>query len=181
MKSFQDLMNINDFEIKDMDLSDIQKLENKLPKTGVFDLNIAEMGLVYTLEGQNLCQDKIAKIDRYIGYLAGQKNKSWSKAALETAKDRGYKTAKDKEWFAQSDDDYISFENKITMAKAAKKWLESKASYFSGWHYAFKTFLRRDYSIENISGINNGVYNDIVDGGRSTEDIVVDENDIDWS
>lgn len=177
MSSFLNKIDITDFSVEKMDISKIQAIEDKLPRSGVFDLNIAEVGLVLTLEAQNLCQDKIIKIDRYIGYLEGQKNKAWSKAALVDAKTAGYKTAKDKEWYAQSDDDYVNVLNEVTLAKATKKWLENKASYFSGWHYAFKTFLRRDYSIENLSGVNFGAYNDIVWGDEASQTISDESKD----
>lgn len=179
MKTLDDIFNIDNFEIKDLRIDDISRVEERLPKNGVFDLNIAEGGLIVTLEGQNLCQDKIAKIDRYLGFLEAEKNKVWSKAALVDSKDKGYKTAKDKEWFAQSRDEYIEVLNKITMAKVSKKWLESKASYFSGWHYAFKTFLRRDYSIENLSGVNFSAYNIDVGGSETAEDFT-NNDEIEW-
>ena len=89
MKTLRDLINIDNFKIQDLRIDDIMKVEEKLPKSGVFDLNIAEGGLILTLEGQNLCQDKIAKIDRYLGYLETEKNKAWSIAALEEAKEKG--------------------------------------------------------------------------------------------
>ena len=186
MIRFGDKININGFSVENMDMSDIERIESDLPKNGIFDLNIAEKGLIITLEGQNACQDKIIKLDRYLGFLESHKNKAWSNAALIIAKEKGYKTAKDKEWFAQSDDDYISFSNKITLTKAARKWLENKSSYFSGWHYAFKTFLRRDYSIENSTTINYGAYNkvawreeDVSDSNSDSQDIGGD--DIDWN
>ena len=159
MTIFKSKVSIEDFSIENIDISGIDKIIDFLPTSGVIDANIAEMGLVYTLEGQNLCQEKIAQIDRWIGLLETKKNKAWSKAALEKSKVSGYKTAKDKEWFAQADDDYSDAYNDLALAKACKKWFENKASYFSGWHYAFKTFLRRDYSIENSTNISVGGYN----------------------
>ena len=145
-------MSIKGFGIKSIDITSIEAIETSLPKSGIVDANIAERGLLQTLEGQNLCQEKLVQVDRWIGRLEGEKNKAWSEASLVKAKDAGHKTAKDKEWFAQSDDDYIDAYNELILAKACKKWLENKAGYFLAWHYALKTFLRRDYSIENASG-----------------------------
>ena len=189
MSIFKYKINIENFSIDSMDISDIEEVEAKLPKSGIFDLNIAERGLVLTLEAQNIFKDKIAKIDRYLGFLDSKKNVAWTKAALIEAKAKGYKTAKDKEWFAQADDDFIKAQNEITLAKAAKKWLENKSSYFSGWHYAFKTFLRRDYSIENSTTINYGAYNRVAWGDEariSTSEISMSEEicengEIDWA
>ena len=55
---------------------------------------------------------------------------------------------------------YIDACNNLVMAKACKKWLENKAGYFLAWHYALKTFLRRDYSIESASGAGYNIGQD---------------------
>jgi hypothetical protein len=157
VSSLYDKISISNFTIESIDISGIEEVISHLPKNGVVDPNIAEKGLLYTLEGQNLCQEKIVQVDRWIGQLDSLKNKSWSQAALTKSKEAGYKTVKDKEWFAQADDDYIDACNKLVLAKACKKWLENKASYFLAWHYALKTFLRRDYSIESASGVGYNI------------------------
>jgi hypothetical protein len=159
VNKFRDRVCLNNFSIEDIDVSEIDRISDYLPRNGVIDINIAESALALTLEGQNLCQEKIAQVDRWIGIKETDKNKAWSYAALTLAKAAGIKTAKEKEWFAQSDADYINAYNDLTLAKACKRWFENKASYFQTWHYALKTFLKRDYSIENISGISTSAYN----------------------
>ncbi len=151
MSYFKDKVCINNFSIENIDVSEIDKIANFLPKNGVIDINIAEKGIVYTLEGQNLCQEKIAQVERWIGLVETRKNKAWANAALNKSKSASIKTVKEKDWFAQLDDDYVEAYNDLALAKACKKWLENKAGYFNGWHYAFKTFLRRDYSLENFA------------------------------
>ena len=153
MSFFIDKVNLDNFSIEGINLSEIDRLEAFLPKNGSIDINIAEKGLIYTLEGQNICQEKIAQVERWIGFVETKKNKAWSNAALNKAVASNIKTAKEKDWFAQSDDDYVDAYNQLALAKACKKWLENKAGYFNSWHYAFKTFLRRDYSLENSSNI----------------------------
>ncbi len=157
MSNLYNKLSISNFSLKDIDISPIEEIINHLPKNGIVDPNIAEKGLLLTLEGQNLCQERIVQIDRLIGALESKKNKAWSEAALSKAKQEGYKTAKDKEWFAQSDDDYINVCNSLVLAKASKKWFENKAGYFLAWHYALKTFLKRDYSIEAASGVGYNI------------------------
>lgn len=172
-----------DFSIENIDIGPITEIISMLPKNGIVDLNIAERGLLLTLEAQNLCQERIIEIDRLIGQLESEKNKAWSNAALNKAKQAGHKTAKDKEWFAQADDEYIEACNSLTMAKACKKWLENKAGYFSGWHYSLKTFLKRDYSIEMSSNIG---YNSVdasagsLPSSREDDEIIVDDSDSPW-
>ena len=157
MSNLYEKISISNFSIENIDISGIEEVVSHLPKNGVLDPNIAEKGLLYTLEGQNLCQEKVVQVDRWIGQLESLKNKAWSQAALTKSKEAGYKTVKDKEWFAQADDKYIEACNNLVLAKACKKWLENKASYFLAWHYALKTFLRRDYSIESASGVGYNI------------------------
>lgn len=180
---FVDLISVDGFSIKKLDISEILSLEKSLPSNhaSAIDINIASRGLVITLEGQNICQEKIALLDRYLGLLEGKKNQAWAKAALDDAKNKGHKTAKDKEWYALADDDYIKVCNEISLTKAAKKFLEAKASYFSGWHYSFKTFLSRDFYLEKGANLKNGDYNiDVGDSSPQEDDNpqFVDEEEI---
>ena len=177
-------MSIDNFKIEDIDVSPIIEVGKKLPTTGVVDLGSAEQGLFLTLEGQNLCQEKIVILDRWIGYLESERGKVWSDAALNKSKAAGHKTAKDKEWFAQADEEYISVCNQLTLAKACKKWFESKADYYSGWHYAFKTFLRRDYGIESQSGFGYRSFNDNkpfpLNNQNHLDNDIADDEEIEW-
>lgn len=163
MDTFSEIINLDGFAVDNIDIKEITRVEKWLPVAGVIDLNIAEQGLVMTLHGQNICQEKIVKVERLIGILETNKNKAWSEAALVKSSSAEYKemckTAKAKEWFAQADEDYIKVCNQLSLAKAAKRWLENKASYFSGWHYTFKTFLRRDYSLEKLGNLSETGYN----------------------
>lgn len=182
MNTFGDIADIEGFSIKKLDIKEIKKIELMMPSNGIVDLNIAERGIVATLEGQNICQEKLVKVERWIGLMESKKSKAWSSAALDEAPKAGYKTGKDKEWYASSDDEYLKFQNEITLAKACKKWLENKAGYFSSWHYAFKTFLSRDYLLEkSATNANSGYTNDVGDGllpSSSSKDDMAGE--IDW-
>ena len=159
MGKFHDHIDVSNFSVEDIDTSELEDIISWLPKNDVFDLNIAEQGLIKSLHAENYCQEHIAKLDRYIAIRESDKAKAWAEAALVRAGAAGHKTAKDKEWFAAADDDYITVVNDIQLAKAAKKWFENKASYFRGWHYAFKTFLKRDYSLESLGNTSELGYN----------------------
>ena len=114
--------------------------------------------------------------------MESKKSKAWSTAALDEAPKAGYKTGKDKEWYASSDNEYLKYQNEITLAKACKKWLENKAGYFSSWHYAFKTFLSRDYLLEKSATNANSGYTNVVGDqplpNSSSQDDMAGE--IDW-
>jgi hypothetical protein len=172
MTTSAEVLNIEEFSVKNIDLSVIRELEGMLPKHKIMDKNIANKILDVTLEGVNLCNEKIPVIDRWLGELDSKKNKAWSQAALVKAKQAGYKTAKDKEWFASEDDDFISVMNEINLAKAAKKWLENKASYFSMYHYRCRAFIKSDNSAENSS--SHGVYGYNID-------VQDDTTQVDWT
>ena len=180
MSKFRDKLPPEGFSVEGISLTELEEIEGRLPRNGIIDINIAESGLVCTLEGQNLCQEIIVQLDTYIGRLESEKNMAWSEAALNKSKTLGHKTIKDKEWYAQSDDAYVGAYNRLTMAKACKKWFENKAGYFSGWHYAFKTFLRRDYSIENATSLNVVRYNDSGGSRPPTASPETSDNDDDW-
>lgn len=183
-KTFGELADVSGFSISKLDIEDIKKIELMMPVNGIVDLNIAERGIIATLAGQNLCQEKLVKVDRWIGLMESSRSKAWSKAALEDASKEGYKTGKDKEWYASADDEFLKFQNEITLSKACKKWLENKASYFSSWHYAFKNFLSRDYLLEkSATNSNYGYTTDVGDGDplqptNSKDDEMFGE--IDW-
>ncbi len=181
MGSFKDKISLRNFSIEDIDTSEIDKLSDWLPSSGAMDLNIAEQGLIVTLTAQNLCQEKIAQVDRLIGLRESEKSKAWSNAALVKAPAEGHKTVKSKEWFAQADDDYIKACNELVIAKACKKWFENKASHFSGWHYAFKTFLKRDYGLEKLGNFQPITYNDSSPEGHTSGENADDLcGEIDW-
>jgi len=180
MKKIKDFLSIEDFSPEEIGVDFLNQII-LVPKNGTVDANIAEQGLILTLEAQNFCQEKIALLDRYIGYCEAQKNKAWSDAALVKSKVDGHKTAKDKEWFAQSDETFISFCNKLTIAKATKKWFEGKANYYFGWHYTFKTFLKRDYPIERSSNLTFGAFEfEEAPVVKSLQNIEVNTDDIEW-
>lgn len=165
MGNFLKIADLGDFEIASLDTSEIDRISDWFPKGGVIDLNVAERGMVLSLHGQNVCQEHIAKLDIWIGHKEASRSKAW-RNAIERGKEAGWKTVKDKEWFAQADDEYIAASNELTLAKAAKKYFENKASNFSGWHYAFKTFLNRDYSLEKLGNNSGFGYNKGIDLGQ---------------
>ncbi len=177
MGTFSEKIDLHDFSIENINIAEIDQLTSWLPKNGIVDLNIAEQGLILTLHAQNLCQEQIAKIDRWISIKEGQKNKAWTRAALEKATAAGHKTVKNREWFALADDEFIEACNEVAIAKAAKKWLENKAGHFSGWHYAFKTFLRRDYSLEKLGNFQVMGYQE--DTEKEPEEVTwIDEEEV---
>jgi hypothetical protein len=185
MNSFVEKTNLHGFSVENIDTSFLDEVSDWLPKNGAFDLNIAEEGLVLTLHAQNFCQEQIVKLDRWIGYKEAARSKAWAAAALDKAKANGHTSVKNREWFAQADEDYIKANNDLVFAKACNRYFENKADHFSGWHYAFKTFLKRDYSLERLGNFQSGGYNNSSEfrssghGASSDEDVEIC-GDIEW-
>ena len=123
---FNEVISTKDFSIENLDITEIQRLAASLPKTKVIDANIAELYLVSTIEAQDLCQEKIIQVERWISIKKTAYDKAEAESALIRAKNAGYKTAKEKEWFIQSDDEVIAVKDELEKAKVCKLWLENK-------------------------------------------------------
>lgn len=148
---FKEMMDTSNFSIENLDLSEIMKLSQSLPRTKVIDSNIAEMFIIATIEAQDLCQEKITQVERWIGQKKILLDKAEAEATLMKAPIAGHKTAKEKEWFAQCDETVMSIKDELDKARVCKLWLDNKVRYFSMWHYSLKAFIRRDYNIEGAS------------------------------
>ena len=148
---FSAVIDTTGFSIEDIDLTEIQKISQSLPRTKVIDANIAENFIIATIEAQDLCQEKMILVERWIGLKKMMLDKSEAEAALIRAKEAGYKTAKEKEWFIEADEQVISLRGELEKARVCKLYLENKVRYFSMWHYSLKSFIRRDYGIETSS------------------------------
>lgn len=148
---FREIMDTSGFSIENLDLTEIMKLSQSLPRTKVIDSNIAEIFIIATIEAQDLCQEKITQVERWIGQKKILLDKSEAEAALIRAKDAGHKTAKEKEWFVQCDEAVLLIKDDLDKARVCKLWLDNKVRYFSMWHYSLKAFIKRDYNIEGAS------------------------------
>jgi hypothetical protein len=171
---------ISQLDVNEIDISDIKRIHSQLPsgEHSYIDINIAERGMRLTLDGVYACQEKIVKIDRGIGVKESEKNRAWSRAALDGAANAGYKTAKDRENYAMGDDDYIQKHNELLAGKAFKKYLENAMDLFKLWHFTFKEFLRRDIPVERMS-----VAQPVITGSRDLDDRE-EENmcgEVDWA
>lgn len=148
---FSGIMSTEEFSIENLDISEIQKISNILPRTKVIDSNIAEKYIICTIEAQDLCQEKMIQVERWIGMKRIALDKEEAESALIRAKDAGHKTAKEKDWFVQSDQAVMDLRDELDKAKVAKIWLDNKIKYFSMWHYSLRAFIKRDYNIEKSS------------------------------
>lgn len=183
--NFGDIINTNGFSIDALDLTEIRKMSEILPKNKVIDSNIAEKYIISTIEAQDLCQEKIVQVERWIGMKKVILEKTEAESALIRAKDAGHKTAKEKEWFVQCDEAVIALRDELEKAKVAKLWLDNKIKYFSMWHYSLKAFIKRDYNIEGASTYSTfGTTPDQVEMEEAVDHVRKKTNDIcgdiDW-
>lgn len=151
---FGDISTISGFSIETMDLTEIIKIGRELPKNKHLDGGIAEKYLLLTIEAQDMCQEKIAQVNRFIGIKKIFLDKEEATCALTKAKDAGHKTVKEKEWFSQTNETVLELKKELELAKVAKSWLEAKIKYFTMWHYSLKLFLTKDHEILLTNGKN---------------------------
>lgn len=166
---FGELSTISDFTIEGMDLTEIIKIGRELPKNKNIDGGVAEKYLLLTIEAQDMCQEKIAQVNRFIGIKKIFLDKEEASCSLFKAKDAGNKTIKEKEWFAQINDIVVELKKEIEMAKVAKSWLEAKIKYFTMWHYSLKLFITKDYDVLMTTG-----------GNKFFSPLEENNKDVDW-
>lgn len=133
-----------DFNPFEVDLSEIKDLSKMIPSAGVIDLNIAEELATQFVRGADVCVELLSIAVRYEGRMITQKKKAWSEAMYIRAKEKELKTAKEKEAYADSDEEYLYWQEKAIDATAFKKWLENKYEVFVKAHHLSKSIFENN-------------------------------------
>ena len=160
-------MEKGDFNPFNVDLSEIKDMLKMIPKTGVIDLNVAEEMATQFVRGADVCVELLSVAARYEGRMIAQKKKAWAEAMYIRAKKLELKTAKEKEAYADSDEEYLVWNEKAVDAVAFKKWVENKYEIFLKAHHLSK-------SIFESSKRQEGRARDVSDGVRVREEECVD-------
>lgn len=150
----KELFDSDNFSPMDIDLSEIKKLSDALPKDGNIDINNAEVLATKYLRGADLCSELAAIAIAYAQKTDTLKKKAFSEAALVKAIKAGVKTDKSKAWYAEMDEDYIEAANKHSEAAAFVKWINNKYDSFVKMHYLCKKVLDRGYAHEKAASWN---------------------------
>lgn len=140
------------FNLKDIDLEEIQQLAGQIPKDGHVDLNTAEDLAVQFLRGADRCDEFYTTIIWLVQEKEDIKKKVFSEAVLLRAGDNGAKNISEKKIYAESDPEYLEACKQYNKIVAIKKWLESKKSSLVSAHYLMKDILKRGH--ESAAGFN---------------------------
>jgi len=122
----------------ELDLSEIQQLSKMIPASGVIDLNVAEELATQFIRAADLCVELQAAAMMYEGRAISKKKQKWAMAMYDKAKAAGMKTSKEKESFADADEEYLKATVLAVDAIAFRKWLENKYDVFIKAHHLSK-------------------------------------------
>lgn len=158
----RDLMR-NEFNLLDIDTSEIRELSNALPRDGNIDTNNAEVLATKYLRGADICGEMLAIATAHIAKAKTKKSITYNMAFVKYKDDKKIKTDKLRAAMAEIDDDYIESCNKHDEILAFVKWIDSKYNNFIRMHYLCKKILDRAYPHERASGWNSSLDDDMYD------------------
>ena len=133
------------FELKDINLDEIQELAGQIPKDGHVDLNTAEDLAVQFLRGADRCDEFYTTIIWLVQEREDARKKVFSDAVLLRAADNGAKNISEKKIYAEADPEYLAACKQYNKIVAIKKWLENKKSSLVSAHYLMKDILKRGH------------------------------------
>ncbi len=99
------------------------------------------------LKGMAMCGELYSLAVSYELKMEARKKAEFSKAMMVRATEAGFKTAKDREQFAFSDDDFLTAQNKCTEAKMFRTMIEEKKQLFLKAHHLMKDVVSKDTTL----------------------------------
>jgi hypothetical protein len=123
----------------------IFSISKEIPKN-IHDLDpsYAEYLAGAMLNGMAMCGELYSLAVSYELRLEAQKKAAFSKAMMVKATQAGFKSAKDREQYAFSDEDFIEASNKCIEAKMFKTMVEEKKQLFLKAHHLMKDVVSKD-------------------------------------
>lgn len=149
---FRKQLENDDVNIFDLDLKEIEELSSMLPRYGVIDMNVAEELATQFLRAADILSDIFGLSLSWEGRMMAQKQRAWGEAFYIKATSSGIKTAKEKEAFADSNDEFIKWSNKATDAQAFRKYIETKYQTFIKAHHLAKSVWETSTKQEQYGG-----------------------------
>lgn len=125
---------------------DISLAGNNLEAGRARDLSVS------FLEGLDKAGELVAMSTRYELEMIQAAKKAYAHAFLVLAPQHGYKTAKDKEMFAELDDQYAETKRKLDNAKAFRILIEAKRDDLAKAHHLMRKIAEGDISGLDLSG-----------------------------
>lgn len=100
------------------------------------------------LKGMDLCAELYAVAIGYETKLEIQKRREHGLAIISRSKNKGFKSVKEKEAYAFTDEEYIAVAEKHAEAKLFRTYIESKRKDFERAHYQMRKLADRDSDLE---------------------------------
>lgn len=129
----------------EMLISRIFSISREIPQN-IHDLDpsYAEYLAGAMLKGMSMCGELYSLAVSYELRQEAAKKAAFSRAMMVKASEAGFKSAKDREQFAFSDDDFIEAQNKCIEAKMFKTMIEEKKQLFLKAHHLMKDVVSKD-------------------------------------
>lgn len=151
-----DVLEFGTFTPEKVDVTDINELSKHVPKDGHVDLGIAENLAVRFLRGADACAELLGKLTWWLAKKEDEKRAVFKEAMLIRAAGAGYKTAKEKQAFAEADSQYLDACENVSRAKVMVQWCKDKQRSLINAHYLMKHILGNNSSHRNASGMPLG-------------------------
>ena len=129
----------------EMFITRIFTISNEIPKN-IHDLDppYAEYLAGATLKGMAMCGELYSLAVSYELRLEAVKKSAYSKAMMVRAAEAGLRSAKDREQFAFSDQEFLDAQVKCIEAKMFKTMIEEKKQLFLKAHHLMKDVVSKD-------------------------------------
>jgi len=151
-----DILEFGKFTPEQVDVTDINELSKYVPKDGHVDLGIAENLAVRFLRGADSCAELLGKLTWWLARQEDEKRAVLKEAMLVRATGAGYKTAKEKQIFAEADPEYLKACERASRAKVMVQWCKDKQRSLINAHYLMKHILGNNSLHRNASGMPIG-------------------------
>jgi len=155
-KTLGEILEFGTFTPEKVDVGDLNELSKHVPKDGHVDLGIAENLAVRFLRGADSCAELLGKLTWWLARKEDEKRAVFKEAMLVRATGAGFKTAKEKQIFAEADKEYLVACEAVSRAKVMVQWCKDKQRSLINAHYLMKHILGNNNAHRNASGIPMG-------------------------
>jgi GH43 family beta-xylosidase len=156
----REVLNVENFDPMNIDISEFEELAKSMPRDGSFDLQTAEALAAQSLRAADRCSEILSTLIWFEGKAKSNKNAIRSRLYL-VAKDEGYKTVEERKAYAESHNDYTSADDNLATVYAARKYFEMRYDFFLKSHQYMKERLREEWkgqASSKFSGSGQAAY-----------------------
>jgi hypothetical protein len=150
----KDKMDVENFDILSIDISEFEDVINSIPQDGNVDLAIAEELATKFLRAADRCSEIIAQINWFYQKKKDFQKKVYAEACLIRAKEKGYTKVAEKNQYGFMDEEYLAAAEETNRAEVAKKYFETKLDSFKSAHWQMRAKLKSETSHKSMAGFN---------------------------